>query len=104
MTPYLNSSIKRREPFRPIAPAIRAKDATELLSEPNSCNQFMTQIGAVSEVGRLLLKNVVHVDGSVRAQLVNPDDLLGRVLAALASIGHGPFVCNTSQRATRTHR
>jgi carbamoyltransferase len=45
IVPYLNTQVKSREVFRPVAPVIRAEDAHLFLDDPRSCNELMTQIG-----------------------------------------------------------
>jgi carbamoyltransferase len=87
----LNRAIKRREPFRPFAPAVLADVAAGFFrGAPDDMTPFMTTVCDV--VDRDRLASVTHVDGTARVQTVAADGALADVLRALAE----PIVLNTS--------
>jgi len=95
----LNRVIKRREPFRPFAPAVLASHAGELFEEaPNDMTPFMTTVCPVRERARARLAAVTHVDGTARLQTVTRASapFLHDVLAAVAKMTDTPVVLNTS--------
>jgi carbamoyltransferase len=88
----LNRAIKRREPFRPFAPAVLAEHANEyFVGAPNDMTPFMTTVCAIRDRHRDALAAVRHVDGSARVQTVETG-ALRPVLEALEV----PIVLNTS--------
>ncbi|MGE3453599.1 MAG: carbamoyltransferase C-terminal domain-containing protein, partial [Kofleriaceae bacterium] len=95
----LNRAIKRREPFRPFAPAVlrdRAHDYFEAVD--NDLTPFMTTVCPIAAAHRERLASVRHVDGSARVQTVEPTHApeLAGVLAALDRTIGMPVVLNTS--------
>lgn len=95
----LNHIIKRREPFRPFAPAVLASAANEVFSDaPNDMTPFMTSVCDVRPAFRQRLCAVTHVDGTARVQSVSSDvtPLLGGVLKSLGDAAQLPLVLNTS--------
>jgi carbamoyltransferase len=95
----LNRVVKRREPFRPFAPAALADEAPALFEgAPNDMTPFMTTVCRVRDDARGGLGAVTHVDGTARAQTVtaaSSPELFG-VLSALTRAGAPPVVLNTS--------
>jgi carbamoyltransferase len=94
----INRAIKRREPFRPFAPAMRVERARQMLDDVNgseSMTQFMTTVCPVRDDAREQLAAVTHVDGTARLQTVSGDGFLSRVL------DHVPCVLNTSLNGRR---
>ncbi len=95
----LNRVVKRREPFRPFAPAALASAAPALFEgAPNDMTPFMTTVCRVRDAARPRLGAVTHVDGTARAQTVtetSSPELFG-VLSALARAGLAPVALNTS--------
>ncbi len=71
----INRVIKKREPFRPFAPAIRAGRAGEFFEAPcpNDMTPFMTCVSPVRSAARDALAAVTHVDGTARVQTVTAD-------------------------------
>ena len=68
----LNKRVKRREEFRPYAPAVlheRASEFFELLDD----SPFMLLAAPVRKEKRALLPAITHVDGSARVQTVRKD-------------------------------
>jgi len=95
----LNRVIKRREPFRPFAPAVPADRAAEWFEEaPSDLTAFMTTVCPVRPSARARLGAVTHVDGSARVQTVTGSSapFLDGVLAAVGKGADLPVVLNTS--------
>ncbi len=86
----LNHAIKRREPFRPFAPAVLAERAAEFFDEaPSDLTPFMTTVCPIRDPGALAA--VSHVDGTARLQTVTSGALRDVLLASPL-----PIVLNTS--------
>ncbi|HEX2691024.1 MAG TPA: carbamoyltransferase N-terminal domain-containing protein [Kofleriaceae bacterium] len=95
----LNRAIKRREPFRPFAPAVlRERAPTYFEGAPNDLTPFMTSICPIAPAHRARLASVCHVDGSARVQTVDATTApeLAAVLAALDHTIGMPIALNTS--------
>jgi carbamoyltransferase len=95
----INAMIKKREAFRPFAPAIRQEDFSEYF-DGNRCEDFpfMTVVVDVRESKRELLGAVTHVDGTARVQTVSRDSN-PRFHALLTEFGRLtgiPILLNTS--------
>jgi carbamoyltransferase len=95
----LNRAIKRREPFRPFAPAVlRDRAASYFEHAPSDLTPFMTTVSPIAGAYRERLASVRHVDGSARVQTVDaaaaPE--LAAVLAALDRTTGLPIALNTS--------
>jgi carbamoyltransferase len=93
----INRVIKRREPFRPFAPAVSTLAAPAWFEgAPNDMTPFMTTVCDVRE--REALAAVTHVDGTARVQTVDaasaPD--LAEVLLAFERHASRPVLLNTS--------
>jgi carbamoyltransferase len=98
----LNHVIKKREPFRPFAPAVLAGRAAELFEgAPNDMTPFMTTVCRTRPEHRDDLQAAVHVDGTARVQTVSPGDALAPLLEELARRGRAPAVLNTSLNGPR---
>ncbi|MEV6983915.1 carbamoyltransferase C-terminal domain-containing protein [Sphaerisporangium sp. NPDC051017] len=87
----LNDRIKKREPFRPFAPAVLAEHATDWF-ELAGPSPYMLLAPAVRPGVAEKVPAVVHVDQTARVQTVHAADLL-RHFHALTGI---PMVLNTS--------
>ncbi|MGE3544936.1 MAG: carbamoyltransferase [Kofleriaceae bacterium] len=107
----LNRAIKRREPFRPFAPAVLRERAHEYFGGANNdLTPFMTTVCPILDAHRERLASVCHVDGTARVQTVDPAHApglagglagglaceLAGVLAALDHTIGMPIVLNTS--------
>jgi carbamoyltransferase len=95
----LNRVIKRREPFRPFAPAVQAAHAARYFEDaPNDMTPFMTTICPVREDARDGLRAVTHIDGTARLQTVTAASavFLDAVLDEVAKVVEAPVVLNTS--------
>jgi carbamoyltransferase len=93
----LNRIVKRREPFRPFAPAILADRTTDcFVGGPDLLTPFMTTTRMVRP--DVTLDAIRHVDGSARLQTVTPDSApaLSAILTALLDTTGLPVVLNTS--------
>lgn len=95
----LNRAIKRREPFRPFAPAVlRDRAATYFEGAPSDLTPFMTTVCPIAADHRERLASVRHVDGSARVQTVDETTApeLAAVLGALDRTIGMPIALNTS--------
>jgi carbamoyltransferase len=70
MREIINARIKRREPFRPFAPAV-AEEALDDYFAGAVADPFMAQVYPVRPNKRALIPAVTHVDGSGRVQTVS---------------------------------
>ncbi|MCU0722649.1 MAG: carbamoyltransferase [Planctomycetes bacterium] len=61
--------VKGREPWRPLAPSVLAEDAAEFLVERHP-SPFMLLAFTATPAARARIPAVVHVDGTVRAQVL----------------------------------
>jgi carbamoyltransferase len=99
MRERINRVVKRREPFRPFAPAVLAGDAASFFEgAPSLLTPFMTTVCQVLPAARPSLGATTHVDGSARVQTVTAGSSpeLGGVLEALGRRGLPRAVLNTS--------
>lgn len=91
----LNDRVKKREAFRPFAPAVLAGKAAEHfdLDHPSP---FMLETCAVRS--KLALPGITHVDGSARPQTVDPGDAprFAALLEAFERRTGCPILVNTS--------
>jgi carbamoyltransferase len=71
----INKMVKKREAYRPFAPAILEEDVEEYFDIPRhkACFAFMSYVIRVREDKRALLGAVTHVDGTARVQTVSRD-------------------------------
>lgn len=91
----LNRTIKRREPFRPFAPAVLAGRAAAHF-DLDVASPFMLETARVRS--DLDLPAITHVDGSARVQTVEASEhpRFARLLAAFESHTGCPVLLNTS--------
>jgi carbamoyltransferase len=98
----LNRVIKKREPFRPFAPAVLASRAADLFDgAPNDMTPFMTTVCSARPEHAADMPAAVHVDGTARVQTVAPGDALAPLLEELDRRGLPPIVLNTSLNGPR---
>ncbi len=93
----INEKIKRRERFRPFAPAILAEAAADFFENPDDV-PYMEKVYIVRSEKRALLPAVTHVDGSGRLQTVHRADnprFYGLIEAFARKTGV-PVLLNTS--------
>jgi carbamoyltransferase len=93
----LNATIKRREEFRPFAPAVVEERAGEFFVWEGS-SPFMSYVAQVREDKKAVIPAVVHVDGSARLQTVRREDdpLFWGLLVAFGEATGVPILLNTS--------
>jgi carbamoyltransferase len=99
MRERLNRVVKKREPFRPFAPAVLREEADRWFEDTDDdLTPFMTTVARVRPERRGELGAVTHVDGTARVQTVTaasaPD--LHAVLRHLGAAGALPVCLNTS--------
>ncbi|GAA3076655.1 carbamoyltransferase family protein [Streptosporangium carneum] len=96
----LNSRLKRREEFRPFAPAVLEEYASEWfdIEDAPEASPFMLRVAAVLPGKTELIPAVVHTDGTARVQTVsregNPD--FYRVIEEFHRLTGVPMLLNTS--------
>lgn len=94
------NSLKGRELWRPLAPAVPAGDASSFFLMEGA-SPFMLFAVQVRPEKRALIPAVVHVDGTARPQTVDPSQnpLLCALLAAFCRRTGVPILLNTSFNA-----
>jgi len=97
MKTILNVRVKRREEFRPFAPAILAERAQEFF-DFFSPDPFMLTVLPIRPEKRGLIPAVVHVDGTGRLQTVTKQEnlLFWRLIKEFDRITGIPILLNTS--------
>jgi carbamoyltransferase len=97
MKDILNLKIKRRETFRPFAPAV-LREAVAAWFETDDDVPFMSQVFAIRPEKRRLVPAVTHVDGTGRLQTVTAaaNPRFHRLIAAFRDITGIPMLVNTS--------
>ncbi|MFA5090976.1 MAG: carbamoyltransferase [Candidatus Omnitrophota bacterium] len=93
----LNSKVKKREPFRPYAPAVLEERAEEFFQLRHT-SPFMLLAPLVREGKRSLIPGVTHVDGTARVETVNRqiNPRLWDLIHEFELITGIPMVINTS--------
>lgn len=91
------NDVKGREQFRPVAPMALASRASEIFAGPLP-SPYMLFTHRVRSGWAPLIPAVVHVDGTARAQTVEPADepLVARLLAGFERRTGLPVLVNTS--------
>ncbi|MGH3564709.1 MAG: carbamoyltransferase C-terminal domain-containing protein [Pseudonocardia sp.] len=94
----VNRLVKRREPFRPLAPAVLAEHYDSYFTPPAAENPYMTVVARGTDRCRRNAAAALHIDGSARVQSVGPDGdpFLRRVLIRFHQRTGVPVVLNTS--------
>ncbi|MDD4939498.1 MAG: carbamoyltransferase [Candidatus Omnitrophica bacterium] len=97
MKELLNSKVKKRESFRPYAPAVLEEKAGEYFKLRNF-SPFMLLAAAVKEEKRHVIPAVIHADGTARVQTVNKtiNPRLWGLIKEFELIKGVPVVLNTS--------
>ena len=93
----INAQIKYRERWRPFCPSMTDQVAPSVLGSDHPA-QFMTIAFNVAECWRQRIPEVVHVDGTARAQVVEPrtNPRYYALLQRLGELTGAPVVLNTS--------
>jgi carbamoyltransferase len=101
MRDRINSLVKKREAFRPFAPAVTVEAAAEYFEieggdEPLYASMLF--VTYVREPYRNQFPSITHVDGSARVQTVAQKDnpLFWRLLTEFGAINGAPILLNTS--------
>jgi carbamoyltransferase len=91
------NAVKGREQFRPVAPMILLDRAADVLDGPLP-SPYMLFVHDVRPAWRERIPAVVHVDGTARAQTVDPaqEPLLAELLRAFEARTGLPVLVNTS--------
>lgn len=97
MGAILNLKIKRRENFRPFAPAILRASVADWFEEDVDV-PFMNQVVRIRAEKRAAIPAVTHVDGTGRLQTVSVSDnsRFHRLIEAFRDLTGIPIVLNTS--------
>ncbi|MCP5155203.1 MAG: carbamoyltransferase [Ectothiorhodospiraceae bacterium] len=97
MREHLNRLVKRREEFRPFAPAVLAERAAEWF-ELDGAAPYMERVCPVRATHRARIPAVVHVDGTARPQtvLAAREPLFHALIVAFERATGVPLVLNTS--------
>lgn len=96
----INAMVKKREGYRPFAPAVTAAAAATYFDLPDTKANydFMSFVVRVREDRRKSLGAVTHVDGTARVQVVDPASSPGfhRLVERFGQVTGTPVVLNTS--------
>ncbi len=99
MKDRINRKVKRREPFRPFAPAVLDCEANEYFEMgPLDSSPYMLFTVPVRQAARGTLPAVTHVDGTARVQTVSYESnpLFFRLISEFKALTGVPVVLNTS--------
>jgi carbamoyltransferase len=99
MRDRINAMVKKREAFRPFAPACAVEDAHRWFDvEAGTQLPYMITVVDVRPDARSSLPAVTHVNGSARLQTVSSEDnpAFHRLLLAVGETTGRPIVLNTS--------
>ena len=69
----INRLVKKREPYRPLAPIVLEQKYDEYFHDRRHADPYMLKIARVRERCRREAPAVVHVDGTARVQIVGED-------------------------------
>lgn len=96
----INAMVKKRESYRPFAPAVLEERLHEYFDLPGTTRAlpFMVIVTPVKPQYRQLLAAVTHVDGSARVQSVSAESnpRFHRLIEAFGGISGVPVLLNTS--------
>lgn len=97
MRDRLNRKIKRREDFRPFAPAILREHVAEWFEDDRDV-PYMTEVYQIRAAKRTVIPAVVHVDGSGRLQTVShaTNPLFWQLIHCFHRLTGVPVLLNTS--------
>ncbi|MFH0753813.1 MAG: carbamoyltransferase C-terminal domain-containing protein [Candidatus Omnitrophota bacterium] len=97
MKELLNDKVKKREPFRPYAPAVLEERAGEFF-ELTGSSPFMLLAPMVRQEKMGVIPGVVHVDGTARVQTVGraENHKLWQLIKDFENITGVPIIINTS--------
>lgn len=92
----VNTRVKFREPFRPFAPSTTDAEAFALPPAARAPAAFMLTCGPVPAELASRIPATVHVNGTARVQVVDPETRFGRLIDAFGAGSGVPVVLNTS--------
>jgi carbamoyltransferase len=94
----INRDIKRREMWRPLAPSILGTAAERFVAGPVGPAEHMIVAYQATDEARDTIPATVHIDGSLRPQLVDAgrEPLYADLLSAVGAETGTPVVLNTS--------
>jgi decarbamoylnovobiocin carbamoyltransferase/7-O-carbamoyltransferase len=96
----INAMVKKREAYRPFAPAVTAEAAGRYFNLPDTVAnyEFMSFVVDVRPERRAELGAVTHVDGSARVQIVDADasHRFHRLIERFGDLTGTPVLLNTS--------
>jgi len=97
MAERINAQIKYRERWRPFCPSILDRAAPEILQTEHP-SPYMTFAFRVADEWKERIPEVVHIDGTARAQIVNKDTnpRYYSLIEELEKLRGIPVVLNTS--------
>lgn len=97
MKDKVNNEVKYRESWRPFCPSITEETKNDYIQAPKEAS-FMTVAYRMQESTREKLKSVVHVDGTIRPQLVKTESnpLYHSLISNFAKLTGHSVVLNTS--------
>jgi len=97
MLELLNSKVKKRESFRPYAPAVLEENVSEYF-QLKGLSPFMLLSPLVKEEKRAIIPAVTHVDGTARVQTVSKktNPKFWQLIKEFEKITGVPVVVNTS--------
>jgi len=97
MKDQLNAKVKRREPFRPFAPAVLVERVSEFF-EIDQSDPFMTIAPRVRADKVHLIPAALHVDGTARIQTVDQatNPRFYGLIEEFAKLTKIPLILNTS--------
>jgi carbamoyltransferase len=92
------NDVKGREQFRPVAPMVLSSRVRDLFSRGPMSSPYMLFVHDVADAWRDRIPAAVHVDGTSRAQTVDPatEPLVARMLESFERRTGLPVVINTS--------
>jgi carbamoyltransferase len=94
----INRLIKRREPYRPLAPVVLESRYDDYFRDPRCADPFMLKVSRARPRCLERTPAVVHVDGTARVQVVssNGEEFLVALLQAFDEITGEGLLLNTS--------
>ena len=94
----LNNSIKKRELFRPFAPAVMTEFANDYFYMHGQQSPFMNMIFKAKKNTKNLYPGIVHVDGTSRVQTVSKKEnkKFYKLIDEFYKISNCPILINTS--------
>ncbi|MDD5116465.1 MAG: carbamoyltransferase C-terminal domain-containing protein [Candidatus Omnitrophica bacterium] len=97
MKDRLNRQVKFREDFRPFGAIVLNEHWSQFFSPPRSSDMMMA-VYSVKEDKKRIIPSVVHVDGSTRLQIIDPENnpKICRVLNEFFRLTGVPLLINTS--------